>query len=174
MNQSVPNGSISDRDKAARLPSRRHRRPSRRLDRELDRDPEQIEIDEVHDLAVEIVAPVAVDDLRQEQARDHEEVGHAEGPSELDQRVQPAIMAGERLDAQRRMHHHHHDDAEALGVVDPVDPPGGDGVPHEAVVAINRFHPFKRDHRNCRGTETSPSPTRSAKTPSGFGESVNH
>ena len=25
------------------------------------------------------------------------------------------------LDAQHRMHHHHHDDADALGVVDPVD-----------------------------------------------------
>ena len=28
------------------------------------------------------------------------------------------------LDAERRVHHHHDDDAEALGVVDPVDPSG--------------------------------------------------
>ena len=36
-------------------------------------------------------------------------------------RVHPAVAAGGRLDAERRMHHHHQDDAEALGVVDPVD-----------------------------------------------------
>ena len=36
-----------------------------------------------------------------------------------------AVAAGRLLDAERRMHHHHHDDAEALGVIDPVDAPGG-------------------------------------------------
>ena len=34
-------------------------------------------------------------------------------------------QAGGRLDAQHRMHHHDHDDADALGIVDPVDPLGG-------------------------------------------------
>ena len=38
--------------------------------------------------------------------------------------MHPAFVAGGLLDAERRMHHHHHDDAEALGVVDPVDPAG--------------------------------------------------
>ena len=94
----------------------------RRLDRELDRRPQQVEIDEMHDLAVEIGAPVAVDDLCQEQAGDQEEVRHAEGLGEGDDRVQPALAADGVLDAERRMHHHHEDDAEALGVVDPVDP----------------------------------------------------
>ena len=93
-----------------------------RLEHELDGHPQQIEIEEVHDLAVEIGAPVAVDDLRQEQAGDQEEVGHAERPGEFDDRVHPAFAAGGGLDAERRMHHHDEDDAEALGVVDPVDP----------------------------------------------------
>ena len=36
--------------------------------------------------------------------------------------MQPALLAKRVPDAKRRMHHHHEDDAEALGVVDPVDP----------------------------------------------------
>ena len=66
----------------------------RRLEGELDRGPQQVEIDEMHDLAVEIGAPVAVDHLRQEQARDQEEVRHAERLGEGDHRVQPAFLAG--------------------------------------------------------------------------------
>ena len=96
----------------------------RRLEGELDRHPQHVEIGEVHDLAVEIVAPVAVDDAGQEQAGDQEEVGHAERPREGDRGMHPALAAGRLLDAERRMHHHHHDDAEALGVVDPIDPAG--------------------------------------------------
>ena len=41
---------------------------ARRLEHELDRHPEQIEISEVHDLAVEILPPRPVDHLHQEQA----------------------------------------------------------------------------------------------------------
>ena len=96
-------------------------RKARRLEGELDRDPQHVEIGEVHDLAVEIGAPVAVDHAREEQAGDQEEVGHAEGLCERDQLAHPACLARGGLDAERRMHHHHHDDAEALGVVDPVD-----------------------------------------------------
>jgi hypothetical protein len=92
-----------------------------------------IEVSKVHDLAVEISAPVAVDHLRQEEARDHEEVGHAERPREFDQAVQPAGLAAGCLHAERRMHHHHEDDAEALGVVDPVDSP---------VIRLNAGHDF--------------------------------
>ena len=32
-------------------------------------------------------------------------------------------LTGRSADAEHRMHHYHKDDAEALGVVDPVDPP---------------------------------------------------
>jgi hypothetical protein len=58
---------------------------------------------------------------RQEQARDQEEIRHPERLCERHQRMHEAGLAGGRLDAQHRMHHHHHDDADALGVVDPVD-----------------------------------------------------
>ena len=94
----------------------------RRLERELDRGPQQIEIDEMHDLAVEIGAPVAVDDLGQEQPGNQKEVRHPERLGEGDHGMQPALLADGVPDAQRRMHHHHEDDAEALGVIDPVDP----------------------------------------------------
>ena len=96
----------------------------RRLEGELDRHPQHVEIGEVDDLLVEIVAPVAVDDAGEEQPRDQEEVRHAEGPGEGDRGMHPALAAGRLLDAERRMHHHHHDDAEALGVIDPIDPTG--------------------------------------------------
>ena len=83
----------------------------------------------MHDLAVEISAPVAVDDVGEEQAGDQEEIGHAERQREGDHGVHPAVLAEGGFDAERRMHHHHKDDAEALGVIDPVDPP------------VVRFHP---------------------------------
>ena len=93
----------------------------RGLEGELDGRPQHIEIDEMHDLAIEIGAPVAVDHLGQEQAGDQEEVRHAERPGKGDHGVQPALLAGGVLDAERRMHHHHDDDAKPLGVIDPVD-----------------------------------------------------
>ena len=60
-------------------------REAGRLEGELDRDPQHVEIGEVHDLAVEIGAPVAVDHAREEQPGDQEEVGHAERLGERDQ-----------------------------------------------------------------------------------------
>ena len=96
----------------------------RRLEAELDRYPEHIKIGEVHDLAVEISAPVAVDHDGQEQARDQEEIRHPERLGERDQGMHEAGLAGGQFHTQHRMHHHHHDDADALGVVDPVDPRG--------------------------------------------------
>ena len=75
----------------------------------------------MYDLAVEIGAPIAVDDLRQEQAGDQKEVRHAERPGEGDDGMQPALLAGRLLDAERGMHHHHEDDAKPLRIVDPID-----------------------------------------------------
>ena len=95
---------------------------ARCLERELDCHPEDIKISEVHDLAVQIGAPVAVDHVGKKQAGDHEEVGHAERLGERDHIVHPAFMTVGEFDAERRVHHHHEDDAEALGIVDPVDP----------------------------------------------------
>ncbi len=92
-----------------------------RLEAELDGHPQHIEIGEVHHLAVEIGAPVAVDHDRQEQPGDQEEIRHPERFGECDQEMHEAGLPGGRLDPQHRMHHHHHDDADALGVVDPVD-----------------------------------------------------
>ena len=109
-----------------------------RLEGELDGHPQKIEISEVRDLAVEISAPVAADHMRQKQAGDHEKVRHAERPREIDHRVKPAVLADGRFDAERRVHHHHEDDAKALGVIDPVDPPGRAVVLHfiDAVHAL--------------------------------------
>jgi hypothetical protein len=76
----------------------------------------------MYDLAVEIGAPVAIDDERQEQARKQEEVWHPERFCEFDHEVHEAGLSGRGLNAQHRVHHHHHDDADALGIVDPVDP----------------------------------------------------
>jgi hypothetical protein len=100
------------------------RREHRRLHRELDRHPQHVEIGEMHDLAVEIGAPVAVDDAGQEQAGDHKEVRHPERLGERHQRMHEAVAPGHLLDAERGMHHHHHDDAEALGIIRPVDASG--------------------------------------------------
>lgn len=51
-------------------------------------------------LAVQISAPVAADDPRQEQPRNQEEIRHPEWFRELDQQVHEALLAGGRLDAQ--------------------------------------------------------------------------
>ena len=99
-----------------------------RLEAELDGHPQQVEIGEMHHLAVEIGAPVAVDHDRQEQPRDQEEIRHPERFGEGDQDVHEAGLAGGGFHAQHRMHHHHHDDADALGVVDPVDAHGAEGA----------------------------------------------
>jgi hypothetical protein len=92
-----------------------------RLEAELDRHPQHVEISEVHHLAVEIGAPVAVDHHRQEQPRYQEEVRHPERLCEGDQGVHETGLARGQFDAQHRMHHHHHDDADALGVVHPIE-----------------------------------------------------
>ena len=51
--------------------------------------------------------------------------GIRNGLAKATTRVHEAFAAGRLLDAERGMHHHHHDDAEALGVVRPVDAPAG-------------------------------------------------
>ena len=98
------------------------------LDDGEDRQPEHVEIGEVHDLAVEIGAPVAVDDAEQEEAGEEEEIRHAERPREGDHVMHEALTAGGLTHAERRMHHDDENDADALGVVEPYD----------AVVAIGR------------------------------------
>ena len=75
----------------------------------------------MRDFTVEIGTPVAVDDLRQEQARDHEEVRHPERFGKGDEGMHPALLSERLLDAEGGMHHHHKADAKALGVVDPID-----------------------------------------------------
>jgi len=57
------------------------------------RHPQHVEIGEVHDLAVEIGAPVAVDHDRQEQARDQEEIRHPERLRKRDQKMHEAGLA---------------------------------------------------------------------------------
>ncbi len=100
MNQSVPNGSQNDStiepDGAQRAVLVDEHRG---LEGELDGRPQQVEIDEVHDLAVEIGAPVAVDDLGQEQAGNQKEVRHPERLGEGDDLAQPALLAERVLDA---------------------------------------------------------------------------
>ena len=96
-------------------------RKARGLEAELDRHPQHIEIGEVHDLAVEIGAPVAIDHESQEKPGNQEEIGHPERLGEGHEHVHEAGLAGGQFDAEHRMHHHHHDDADALGIVDPVD-----------------------------------------------------
>jgi hypothetical protein len=92
------------------------------LEGELDGDPERAEIDEMHDLAVEIIVPFPVDDAGEEQSRNEKEIGHAEGFGDGDDGPHEAARPGRLLDAQGRMHHDHHDDAETLGVIDPSHP----------------------------------------------------
>jgi hypothetical protein len=79
----------------------------------------------MHHLAVEIAQPVAIDDAREEQSRDQEEVRHAKRLGEGDGVMHPALAAGSGLHAERGVHHHHHDDADSIRIIDPVDPSGG-------------------------------------------------
>ena len=79
----------------------------------------------MNDLAIDIGAPVAIDHAGEKKAGDQEEVRHPERLCELHDRVHEALAAGRGFDAERRMHHHYHDDADALGIVDPVQPAGG-------------------------------------------------
>jgi hypothetical protein len=96
---------------------------SGRLDRELDRHPEQVKICEVQDLAVDILPPRPINDVGEKKPGNEEEVRHAKRQREGDNGVQPALMSNDGPDAERRMHHHDEDDAKTLGVVDPVDSP---------------------------------------------------
>jgi hypothetical protein len=92
-----------------------------RLEADLDGEPQHVEVDEMQNATIEIARPVAIDDAGQEQARDQEEVGHAERLGEIGDCMHPVLLSGRELDAEGRVHRHHHDDAEALGVIDPVD-----------------------------------------------------
>src|SRR5262249_4665633 len=91
----------------------------RAFHQELDGHPENVEIREMCDLAIKIGAPVAIDDLSQEQSRDHEEIRHPERLGKGHDSVQPTILSGRLLDAKRGMHHHDENDAESLAVVHP-------------------------------------------------------
>ena len=73
------------------------------------------------DAAVAIGAPVAIDDARQEQAGDHEELGHAEGPRELDHVMHEALAAHGVPHPEGGVGGDDEDDADALGDVDPGD-----------------------------------------------------
>ena len=75
----------------------------------------------MHDLAVEVGTPVAVDDAEEEEARQQEEIRHAEGTREGDDLVHEAFPAHGVADAKRGMHHDDERDADALGVVEPND-----------------------------------------------------
>ena len=97
---------------------------ARCLEAELDRHPQHVEVSEVHDLAVEISAPVAVDHDGEEKPRNQEEIRHPERLREHDERMHETGVASRLFHPQHRMHHHHHDDADALGVVHPVDAGG--------------------------------------------------
>ena len=99
----------------------RFRRECGSLEAELDCHPDDIEIGEMHHLAVEIGSPVPADHQWQEQARNQEEIRHPERLCESHQYMHEAGLAGGKLDPQHRMHHHDHDDADALGVIDPID-----------------------------------------------------
>ncbi|MGY4233445.1 hypothetical protein ACVIIW_002392 [Bradyrhizobium sp. USDA 4449] len=98
-----------------------------RLEAELDCHPDDIKISEMHHLAVEIGSPVPIDHQRQEQAGNQEEVRHPERLCEGHQNMHETGLAGGKLDPQHRMHRHHHDDADALGIVDPIDTRGSGG-----------------------------------------------
>ena len=75
----------------------------------------------MHDLAVEVGTPVAVDDAEEEQARQQKEIRHAEGTRESHDLVHEAFPAHGVADAKRGMHHDDERDADALGVVEPND-----------------------------------------------------
>jgi hypothetical protein len=94
----------------------------RRLQAELDGQPEHVEIGEVQDLAVEVEPPRGVYAGGEEEAGEQEEVGHAERLREGDDVGHPASLARHLLDAERGVHHHHEKDAKSLGDIDPVDP----------------------------------------------------
>jgi hypothetical protein len=97
-------------------------REARKLEQELDRHPQRVEIHEMQDAAVEIAAPVTVDHARHQQARDQEERGDPERLGEVDRFMQPAVATKRCLDPERRMHHHHEDDGQSARIVDPGNP----------------------------------------------------
>ena len=94
--------------------------------------------------------------------------------------MHPALAAGGLLDAERRMHHHHHDDAEALGVVDPVDParsaarPNASPLSRIVIQAVVSAAFTTSDE--TRASEASPSRAASAKRrrPAAVAGFVNH
>ena len=58
---------------------------------------------------------------RQEQARNQEEIRHAEGLRPGDEVMQPGHPAGGIFHAKGGMHEHHQHDANALGIINPAD-----------------------------------------------------
>ena len=109
MNQSTPKGST---------------RPRRNAHQQVDAEPEQVEIGERHDLAIEEGAPAEADEARYEQPREQEEAGHAELFRPGDQRVDPAALPVGEFESACHMHQHDQDDADALARIDPADAPG--------------------------------------------------
>jgi hypothetical protein len=99
-------------------------RNGRAAHHELERHPEEVEISEMHDLAVDIGTPGCGDAAGQEQAGNEEEIRHAERLRPGDEGTEPGGRAQRLLDAECRMHHDHENDADALAAIDPVEPVG--------------------------------------------------
>jgi hypothetical protein len=110
---------IHDNVTRAVRPCRNACRPA--FEQALDDHPEQIEIEEMQDLAVQKVAPILADAPMQEKSRDQKERGDSERTRPLDNGVQPALSAHGLADAQGGMHHDHKNDAKAARVIDPID-----------------------------------------------------
>lgn len=68
------------------------------LEQELDRQPKNVEIGKMHDLAVGVAQPGAVNNQTKKQARNQEEIGHTEGLGESNDSVHPAARASFVLD----------------------------------------------------------------------------
>ena len=121
-----------------------------RLEAELDRHPQHVEIGEVHDLAVEIGAPVAIDHDGRKRPEIRKKSGIRNGLANITNDMHETGVAGRLFDAQHRMHHHHHDDADALGVVHPVDAGRGTAsvtdVPF-TVIGVSFRRGMTRHHR---------------------------
>ena len=75
----------------------------------------------MQDATVGVARPVATEDLAEEQSRDQEEFGHAEGRGPADHIMEVAGRTGFVADPISRVHHHHEDDGNPLGNVDPIE-----------------------------------------------------
>ena len=84
--------------------------------------PQCIEIDEVDDLAVDIVCNRTMYAAAEEEARNQEEIRNSERIGKLHNGVHPALPVQQIFHIVHRMQHHHKNDADALGVIYPADP----------------------------------------------------